>query len=70
VSVSGGNTASVGLYAPFLFHPGRHFFLGIGPDVSAAVASSNNAAKPITIGLQATFGGWLGHDSTAVGPRG
>ncbi len=63
--------ASVGLFAPLLFHPMRHFYLGLGPDVSRQVANSESAStgsvtttiypnKTTSLGFMATFGGYFG----------
>ena len=58
--------ASIGLYAPLLVHPVKHFHFGIGPyvatDLSSSVSSGGNstdATKATVIGLRAEIGGWL-----------
>ncbi|HLK41102.1 MAG TPA: hypothetical protein VKU41_30335 [Polyangiaceae bacterium] len=41
VSVSGGgNQSAIGLFAPFMFEPARHFLLGIGPSVSTQLGNN------------------------------
>jgi hypothetical protein len=64
------NSSAIGVYAPFLFHPVPHFFIGIGPNASTQL--SNNETVPqlggntsqslpkITLaGVQVTLGGWF-----------
>ena len=46
------------LYAPFLYHLATHFFVGLGPLLSADLAASGGA-KVVTYGLAFTLGGWL-----------
>jgi hypothetical protein len=47
----------IGVFAPVLFHPVPHFFIGLGPNFQAAVLSS--ASNDIDYGLMFTLGGWL-----------
>jgi hypothetical protein len=47
----------IGVFAPVLFHPVPHFFVGLGPNFQAAVLSS--ASNDIAYGLMLTLGGWL-----------
>jgi hypothetical protein len=54
------------LYAPFLYHLASHFFVGLGPLLSADLAASESAAgksgdapKVVTYGLAFTVGGWM-----------
>jgi hypothetical protein len=61
-----GNESAIGVYAPFLFHPVPHFFIGIGPNASTQLSNSeslggmnSDLAKVTQIGLQATLGGWF-----------
>jgi hypothetical protein len=71
------NATAIGIFAPFLFHPVPHFFVGIGPNLSTQLSNNVStssigiggttipgatveAPKVTQLGLQATFGGWLG----------
>ena len=64
---SSGNTFDLVIFAPFLFHPAQHFFVGIGPyfqtdltsSASAAGVSQTNVPKTTSYGLQFTVGGWF-----------
>jgi len=63
----GQNAVTVGLFAPFLYHPAPHFFLGLGPSVSTALSASQSqgnqsqdAPKLTTYGIMFTLGGWVG----------
>ena len=47
------------LYAPFLFHPVPHFFIGLGPSLSIDVAGGNSSSRETTIGLRSTVGGYF-----------
>jgi hypothetical protein len=47
----------VGIFAPVLFHPAAHFFVGVGPNFQAAVLSS--ASTDTSYGLMFTLGGWV-----------
>lgn len=51
----------VSLYAPVLFHPATHFFIGIGPsfyvDLVESVDSFSNARR--FWGVSSTVGGWI-----------
>jgi hypothetical protein len=56
----------VEVFSPLLFHPARHFFIGLGPDVYVDVLHDiANQAGGITsnprtfIGLSSIVGGWL-----------
>jgi len=66
-----GAVASVGLFAPLLYHPVRHFYIGIGPDLSTQLGNSSSQSngntttttyddKATAFGLMATFGGYFG----------
>lgn len=46
----------VNLFAPLMFHPVQHFFLGFGPALDADVTGD---AKVTTIAGRLTIGGWL-----------
>jgi hypothetical protein len=64
---SSGNTFDLVIFAPFLFHPAQHFFVGIGPyfqtdltsSASAGGVSQPNVPKTTSYGLQFTVGGWF-----------
>jgi hypothetical protein len=67
---SGSNSFTLGLYAPFMIHPAKHVFFGIGPNfltqlsanttTSGGGASTSTASSKLTeVGLQATIGGWF-----------
>jgi hypothetical protein len=47
------------LYAPFLWHPVPHFFIGLGPGLRGYVAGGNESAHRLTISLESTVGGWF-----------
>jgi hypothetical protein len=47
----------IGVFAPVVFHPVPHFFLGLGPNFQAAVLSS--AGTDASYGLMFTLGGWF-----------
>jgi hypothetical protein len=47
------NQLSLQLYAPVLFHPVPHFFIGFGPYIAAGGGSD------YAFGLRYSFGGWL-----------
>ncbi len=51
----------IGVFAPVLFHPVAHFFIGLGPNVQTVVLTS--ASSDTTYGLMLTLGGWF-----ALGP--
>ena len=44
-------------YAPLLWHPASHFFLGLGPYVTPSFVI--NAPTFVSFGLQTTVGGWF-----------
>lgn len=51
----------VELFAPFLFHPTRHFFVGFGPELYADLHNTfdGTSNKRTFIGATSTVGGWL-----------
>jgi hypothetical protein len=51
----------LGLYAPVLIHPTRHFFLGIGPDVFVDLSRKVDEAmqKRSSWGASSVVGGWF-----------
>lgn len=68
---NGGDGWTIGIFAPFLFHPVQHFFLGLGPILTTQVSSnashsqngqstSISAPQATTYGLAFTLGGWVG----------
>ena len=71
---SGVNATAIGIFAPIMFVPAPHFFLGIGPDFSTQLSSnttfsgsaggvsasgSTSNSKITQVGIQATIGGWF-----------
>jgi hypothetical protein len=57
------------VFAPFLIHPARHFFVGIGPDFFTDLFDSFDSLKTddrqIFIGISSIVGGWFGGDQDA-----
>jgi hypothetical protein len=60
------NIFSLGVFAPLLFHPVPHFFVGLGPDLSTELSHdrSNNGqtrgvSKLTQYGVMSTIGGWF-----------
>lgn len=58
--------AGLGIFAPFLYHPTNHFFLGAGPDLGLQLSSSASQngvsvdqGKITSFGIMATFGGYF-----------
>ena len=71
-SNNGGSFSSgtLGVFAPFLFHIATHFYIGVGPDLSTQVVTSQSSSGPpggnapnppkvTTFGAMATVGGWF-----------
>ena len=66
-SSPGGSSSAVlnlalEIFAPILYHPVPHFFLGIGPIFSADLVSKfgdNDSTKTTLIGIQSVIGGHL-----------
>jgi hypothetical protein len=50
---------SLSLYAPFLFHPVPHFFIGLGPFMEGNIAGGEAPQRNLTIGLASTVGGYF-----------
>jgi hypothetical protein len=57
---------NVGVFVPFLLHPVRHFFFGVGPYFNADVYSkttsggtTGNGDENLNVGLAGQIGGWL-----------
>jgi hypothetical protein len=65
---SGGDDSwTIGIYAPFLYHPAEHFFLGLGPLLSTQISNTVSAGNQsgsgptaTTYGIEFTVGGWVG----------
>jgi hypothetical protein len=53
------NVFSIGVYAPLLWHPTSHFFLGLGPDLSTELTHDPDGNRLTQYGIQSTVGGWL-----------
>jgi hypothetical protein len=47
------------VYAPFMFHPVPHFFVGLGPSLSADIAGADSNTRTAQFGLKTTVGGWF-----------
>jgi hypothetical protein len=62
-----GNAFSIGVFAPVLFHPVEHFFIGLGPNLSTDLSRSEsqngvsapNVPKVTSYGVMSTIGGWF-----------
>jgi hypothetical protein len=48
---------TLNIFAPFLFHPTEHFFLGLGPMLNTDLSGD---LKTTQYGLAFTVGGWMG----------
>jgi hypothetical protein len=51
-----GNAFTLNLFAPVMFHPVPHFFVGFGPFLDTDLGGSD---KVTTYGLKLTIGGWF-----------
>lgn len=51
-----GNHLALNLFAPLMFHPVQHFFLGFGPALDVDLTGD---ARQTTIAGRLTLGGWL-----------
>jgi hypothetical protein len=51
-----GNHLALNVFAPVMFHPVQHFFLGFGPALDTDLTGD---AKQTTIAGRLTLGGWL-----------
>ncbi len=49
-------SVQLNLFAPLMFHPVQHFFLGFGPALDIDLSGD---AKATTIAARLTLGGWL-----------
>jgi hypothetical protein len=62
MDVSGYNVP-LDIFAPLLWHPADHFFIGLGPVLSVELANSvegNSQDKTTSFGVQSTVGGYWG----------
>jgi hypothetical protein len=63
-TTSRASGAWMSLFAPILFHPAPHFFIGIGPrltrDFTHLEGASASFGQPITIDGEFVIGGWWG----------
>jgi hypothetical protein len=57
---------SVGGYAPLLYHPAAHFFVGLGPNFQTSVTATSSTPqgsadepRSIQYGVALTVGGWV-----------
>jgi len=50
---------SLFVFAPFLFHPVPHFFIGVGPFLEGDVAGADERRRTFRFGLASTVGGWF-----------
>jgi hypothetical protein len=60
---SSGNVLQLQVFAPLLWHPASHFFLGLGPAFSTDLVASSNgmdAPKVTSFGILSTIGGYWG----------
>ena len=46
-------------FAPLLFHPANHFFLGLGPSCALDLLGSGSAPKATVFGLRSLVGGYF-----------
>lgn len=53
------NLFSLFIFAPFMFHPVPHFFVGLGPLINADFAGADAATRKFRFGLSSTVGGWF-----------
>lgn len=49
-------SVQLNLFAPLMFHPVQHFFLGLGPALDQDLSGD---AKATTVAVRLTLGGWL-----------
>jgi hypothetical protein len=62
-----GSGFTIGAFAPLLFHPVPHFFIGLGPNVSTQLSNSysppngpgQDLPKLTQYGVMSTLGGWF-----------
>lgn len=53
------NFLGVSAYAPFLFHPVQHFFIGLGPRLGGNIAGGDSFDRFLVIELLSTVGGYF-----------
>lgn len=51
-----GDHITLNLFAPIMFHPAQHFFVGFGPFLDSDLSGDN---KTTTYGGRLTLGGWV-----------
>jgi hypothetical protein len=51
-----GDAFTLNLFAPIMFHPAPHFFVGFGPFLDTDLSGSD---KVTTYGAKLTIGGWF-----------
>lgn len=55
-SDTSSTSLQLNLFVPLMFHPVKHFFLGLGPGLDLDLTGDNKAT---TIAVRLTLGGWL-----------
>ena len=50
---------TVGAFAPLLFHPVDHFFIGLGPEINYDVYASDDAPQITELGVTSVVGGYF-----------
>jgi hypothetical protein len=53
------NLLGIFLFAPFLFHPVPHFFIGFGPSLGGNFAGGESFNRFVTFELKSTVGGYF-----------
>lgn len=56
IASTSGDHITLNLFAPVMFHPVAHFFVGFGPFLDADLSGKN---KTTTYGGRLTIGGWM-----------
>jgi hypothetical protein len=56
---SGPTNLAFVAYAPLLWHPVQHFFVGLGPFLEPSVPFSGPGGTVTSFGVQSTVGGWF-----------
>ncbi len=57
VTFASGDHLTFDVFAPVMFHPATHFFVGFGPNLDVDMTGDN---KETVVGAMLTIGGWLG----------
>jgi hypothetical protein len=52
-----GDHLTLNVFAPVMFHPATHFFVGFGPNLDVDLTGD---AKETSVGARLTIGGWVG----------